>query len=640
MTDIVSYRGPDDEGALRISFKEQTAHPFRRAQELGADNSGHIFLGHRRLSILDLSPDGHQPMSSADRNLWITFNGEIYNYIEIREELKSYGYVFKTGTDTEVILAAYSFWGKDCLQKFNGMWAFVIADMKKGELWGACDRWGVKPIYYYSSENSFAFSSEVKQILTLPWLSGKADVGTLFDFLAVTSETDSTEQTMFKGIKRLRGGMTFTIPYLGAKNNGEVKLTRWYDVDTVPREYPSLSESTAIEQFKELFLDSVRLRLRSDVPVGTALSGGLDSSGIVCVMDQILKARGISHTQKTFTIGSELSQFDETNYAREVLQSTNAQGYFYTPNADELFKDIQQLIFHLDYPFQSSSCYASWCVYKLARNSGVTVTLDGQGADETLGGYYNYMYPFLLNEYFFSGKFGEFLAQMQGNRSLYKYNYLAQLKQFGQVAIKSNPVVRSLYEKKRITKDRYLNDEFLNEGIAHSTKLANINNATSPYATALSMSFSNKQKDYMLNSLASLLRVVDRNSMAHSIEARTPFLDYRLVEFIFSLPHSLKIRNGLTKYIYREAMKGILPERVRTRIPKLGFVTAERVWMQKNIPQLHDFFRNEFPQLSPLLSRSGKERLMNFKDVDEIGMTMLWKLLSVGMMMKNHNLTI
>ena len=457
MTDLISYRGPDDEGALSLNLETNKIKTFKRSSELNINfRNGKIFLGHRRLSIIDLTKDGHQPMSYMDGRYWIIYNGEIYNYIELKKELKSLGYKFKSQTDTEVILAAYDNWGDNCLNYFNGMWSFVILDIKEQRIWGSTDRYGIKPMYFYDDGNYVCFSSEVKQILSLDFLNKALDHGSIFDFLFLGSDTDSFETTMFKNIKRLKGGQSFSLSY-NQSNFSKLKISKWYDLSK--RLYKIYdSEEKIISKFSSILHDSIKLRL-SDVPIGAALSGGLDSSGIVKIIDKLNDLSGNDTPLLSFSAGSHDKNLNELNYVDELLKSVNSKNYKIIPNGANFFDDIEKLIYHLDYPYQSTSCYANWKVYSLAQKNNVTVVFDGQGADEILGGYYTYMYPSLFIDNVVNNNFYELYKNILGMKKLYGFHYTNQLLSFIRRSIMSSNKISIFYKKQ--FKNNFLTKDFL-----------------------------------------------------------------------------------------------------------------------------------------------------------------------------------
>jgi len=580
MTSLVAYRGPDDHGYLGYSSRSGVARFTRDAGELEpADGREYdVLLGHRRLAILDLSEQGRCPMPSADGKLWITYNGEVYNYLELRAELAGLGHRFTTGTDTEVILAAYREWGTACLDRFNGMWAFALLDTEKSLLFCARDRLGVKPFYYHWDGNTFSFGSEIKQLLSLPRVSAEAHPGVLFDFLVFSTYGCNSEQTFFRDVQDMRGGHYLLVP-LGALQGWSPRPVRWWGID-LRNKLEGWSDRQYADRYRELFEDAVRLRLRSDVPVGSCLSGGLDSSGIVCVVDRLLKQAGIADRQKTFTSVSDNPRFDEREYAQAVIDATRVQPSFVNPSPERLLADLARLMWHQDEPFISTSIFAGWCVYGLAREQGVTVTLDGQGPDEMLGGYVPTMYPALLVDNLATVSLGTAFANLRG---LNARRGLSWRQMAGDVtrALGAGMLPRALMPSIRRAR-RLLSPDFFTEGMAQSIALKRIADYPDWKREVGGTPFDRELLEATLyDSLPGILRQVDRNSMAFSIEARLPFLDYRLVEYTFSLPTRQKIENGLSKQVYRRAMDGILPDLIRDRLNKLGFVTAEEDWLRE-----------------------------------------------------------
>ena len=378
MTNVIEHRGPDGEGFYH----------------------GHQFaFGHRRLAIIDLDERSNQPMCGRDE-LVITYNGEVYNYIELRDELVKHGYNFKTESDTEVILAAYHFWGKACLDKFNGMWSFAIFDPRKNEVFVARDRFGIKPLYYTRVGENMGFASEIKQFTTLPNWQAKANQEQLFRFI-VGGELDTTNKTMFEGVFQVLGG------HCGIYNldDHSFQIDQWYSLEESIKKLEQNAES-ASNIFKSIFEDSVRLRLRSDVNVGSCLSGGMDSSAIVTMMDDLLKHNNGKTVQHTISSCFEDKAYDEQEYIDEVLKYTNTKGHKVFPNEDDLFKNIDKMIWHQDEPFGSTSIFAQWTVFDKAKKENLKVMLDGQGADEQLAGYSSFSVHYVAKVYDHFGGLG------------------------------------------------------------------------------------------------------------------------------------------------------------------------------------------------------------------------------------------
>lgn len=600
MTDIIKHRGPDDEGFLLIGSNLYTAIPFGGPSTPNIAYGNHlaytphsaheiegrqflpseisILLGHRRLSILDLSPMGHQPMCLPDESTWITYNGEVYNYLEIREELQAAGHIFHSQTDTEVILAAYKHWGSACLKKFNGMFAFILIDLHQKRIFAARDRFGVKPLYFWKSPEGFlAFASEIKQFTVLPGWRARVNISRSIDYLAY-GLTDFSCETLFSEVYQLRGGEYIECP-LNLVDTPAVK--QWYQLRKNPCH---LSFDEAALQFNDIFEDAVRLRLRSDVDIGSCLSGGLDSSAIVCMVHHLLAKRQGQGRQKTFSACSHIPKFDERHFMDEVIGQTYVEGHFVTPSLDSLMHTIKQLVWQQDEPFGSSSIYAQYLVFNSAKNANIKVMLDGQGADETLLGY-NEFWTAHLAQLIKTGQWSTFRqerAQALKTYSLHKLSSMGILKQLLPASIKGS--FKNILFK--LPSAGFL-FPWINVHQFHYTPSSSPHQVNSSHLVD-QLSFNQLQR----TNLPSLLRYEDRNSMAHSIEARTPFLDYRLVEFIFNLPPNYKISQGYTKRILRESMK-ILPEKIRWRTDKLGFATAEEVWMCHEQPGL---FRKEISE--------------------------------------------
>ena len=596
MSAAAAHRGPDDEGYVAFPaengaavvtggdctpaacYEYGAAYAPTRGLEAHLAQPARVAMGHRRLSIIDVSAGGHQPMCSADRRHWIIYNGEIYNYPELREELKAVGHVFRTASDTEVILAAYERWGASCPHRLNGMFSFVLYDRAREKLVAARDRFGVKPLYYWISPSGLiAFSSEIKQFAVLPGWRARMNGQRAYDFLN-WALIDHTDETLFEGVFQLPAGSMLEIDLArGAstapKAGGRLPTQRWYRVE--PRPYSGSLEDAARE-FRRLLVDSVRLRLRADVPVGSCLSGGLDSSSIVCIMNELLRAQDAHALQKTFSACSAIARFDEREFIEEVVRSTGTDAHYVCPSLDELFPALDRITWHQDEPFGSTSIYAQWNVFKLAAGNQVKVMLDGQGADEQLAGYQNY----------FAARFGgllrdlrliELAREMRAADRVHRYTLSWGMKQALNNVLPEylRQPLRRLAGKPGIETSWFdlgrlgavPRDPFLAAGGAKAASVREMSLAQLS-ATSLPM----------------LLHWEDRDSMAHSIEARVPFLDYRLVEFVLGLPDEHKIGGGMTKRVLREAMRGLLPERVRTRVDKMGFVTPEEFWVREENP--------------------------------------------------------
>jgi len=557
MADSLRHRGPDDEGYLGLDFQSEKVYPLtgRDSQVQGQSietfrEPVSLMLGQRRLSIIDLSPAGHQPMSNGEGTSWIIHNGEVYNYLEIRKELEALGYHFKSRTDTEVILRAYEAWGVDCLKHFNGMWAFAIVDLKKKKVFCSRDRAGVKPFYYLYDGKRFCFASEIKALLQIDDFYTEPNEQVVADYLFL-GLLDHTHETFFKNIHQLKPG-----EYLIAEPNG-LTIKSYWDIEVKEVHYPRKEDYA--ERFYELLEDSIRLRLRTDVPVGTCLSGGLDSSSIVCLANKLLfemnhiDPRLVGEKQKTFSSCFEDPIYDERRFIESVIQHTKAENNYIFPSVEGFFEEMPRLLWHQDEPFGSTSIYAQWKVMELAKERGVTVLLDGQGGDELLAGY--------------SPSFRVLFKQTTKQFAL--VSLIKEIKGFlkhqGRIIDQFMPRIRS-----SLVPSDWIEESFKKKYYRRVTMPKRFKNELNNYLYHIFRSVA----------LPGLLHYEDRNSMAFSIETRLPFLDYRLVEFVFGLPMGFKIREGVTKIILRKAMEGILPEEVRNRMDKMGFVTPEADWFR------------------------------------------------------------
>lgn len=575
MLDIIKHRGPDDQGIYTFN---------------------NLALGHRRLSILDLSPEGKQPMNYMSR-YFITFNGEIYNYIELKEELIKQGYLFKTKTDTEIILAAYDYWGNNCVKYFNGMWSFCIYDSIKQLLFCSRDRFGIKPFYYIDNNNYFAFGSEIKQLVLTMKEAPAVNHDVLVSFL-VCGALDYSYETMFQDVYQLQGGHNL----IYSLEDNTYKVEKWYELYHVKEKKRSLRENTIL--FRNKFENSIRLRLRSDVPIGFCLSGGLDSSAIVCMTNYILNKDRLKTDQHTVSSCFDNKQYDEQEYIDAVVDKTGAICHKIFPNMEEVFKDLDQLIWHMDEPFGSTSIFAQWNVYREAKRQGLTVMLDGQGADEQLAGYtafYDLLFQQLLSE----GRVLRLLHELKCYERLRAatevgtmFLRVKSLLAHNLLPIKLRELLRN--KLRAYTPASLFSDDLLDNRLVMKIKEEYNLKAPRKYIHS-SMHFG----------LSSLLHYEDRNSMAYSIEARLPFLDYQLVEAIFSMPLNHKIKDGITKKVMREALKDIMPKKITERYSKLGFVTPEDQWIKDNRNTIREELVRACKRLSPIIE---EDRVLGWYD--------------------------
>jgi asparagine synthase (glutamine-hydrolysing) len=522
----MKYRGPDDEGCF-------------------VENN--IGLGHVRLSILDLSEAGHQPMFSDDDRYVLVFNGEIYNYLELKEEL-SQDFKFKSSTDSEVLLKAYIKWGKGCLDKFNGMFAFAIYDKYNGTLFCARDRFGIKPYYYYLDKNFFAFASDIPPLMKV-LANRAADKQMVYDYLAF-DRICHIEDSFFEGVKKLQHGH-----YLELKDK-KIQTSRWYNLPN------SLKEPfNGIEDLKASFEESIKVRLRSDVPVGACLSGGLDSSAIVSTMLKTFDFKNLNTFSAVYEKGM---RGDETPFIMEY-RDTVENMFFTSPTADGLYADMDRFIAANSEPVTDTSVYAEFKVMESAQHR-VTVLLSGQGADEEMAGYH-YFFGMLYKEMFLKLQWMKMTKEILAY--LHRHRSLLGLYAFGYFMLPGNlkNIISTRYKK-------YLNQDFKHEFKGSNAIVEQLYGASSLHKSLL------RHFEYKLEHL---LIWVDRNSMWFSLESRFPFLDHRFVERVFTLENKDIINNGETKCLFREAMKGVIPERLRKRQDKVGFETPADRWFR--LPQ-------------------------------------------------------
>jgi asparagine synthase (glutamine-hydrolysing) len=560
MTDTIAHRGPDGEGTW-ISPSHMAG------------------LGHRRLSIIDLSPAGAQPMHYGDRYT-LLHNGEIYNYLELRSLLQTKGYSFSSHSDSEVIPAAYDHYGPDCLQYFDGMFAFALWDEKEKKLFLARDRFGEKPLFFYNDGEQFLFASEMKAL----WAAGVPKEGNrkmLFNFITIgyTQNPGDPFETFFQGISKLPA-RTFLL--FDAVTH-DLTTSVYWDIEIGNTRL--MKEESVIQQFNGLLSDSVSKRLRSDVAVGTSLSGGLDSSAIVA---NILRLTGASRKSgapggstegpgapsglQTFSAVFPGFEKDESSYIRLVTNHFSLTNYTTTPIAGDLIRDFEKLVYHQEEPFLSSGIYAQFKVFELAAGHSIKVLMDGQGADELLAGYHKYYHWYWQELYRTDKKSWAFELEAARESGVYdRWTWKNRL-------AANLPVYAGLFLKKKRAaeqrRNRHLSRDFVGQfgdsyyDIPHFDKLSGV-----------------LYYNTFMNGMEELLRYADRNSMAHGVEVRLPFLNHQLVEFLFSLPSHFKIREGWTKWLLRRSMEDLLPAEIAWRKDKTGYESPQKTWMEDPVLQ-------------------------------------------------------
>ena len=550
MTDTIIHRGPDGFGYY---YGEK------------------FVFGHRRLSIVDLSDAGHQPMQYLNRYV-ITFNGEVYNHLELRIELEKNGYVFQSHTDTEVIMASYDFWGADCLSKFNGMWAFVIYDRLKDKYFMSRDRFGKKPFYYYKDQEKFIFGSEIKVILAHPDVESKPNLKFL-DSYVQNGAKEYIKETAFENIFRFDFSSYFEGSLEDIFENFEQNKFWEIKPNLSHEKFDEEKVKEYAKQYYELLEDAVRIRLRADVKVGSALSGGLDSSSIVYLVNKLLKEQDKEELQETFSSvykSDGTQECDESYFIDIMALKLGVHSNQIEPKEDEIPSQIEKMIWHLENP-PDNSLMSSWHTFKLVASTDVKVTLDGQGADEQLGGYL----PYLLN-YISSLSIVDMFSQAKkclqipnSNKYVFVGLCLGLYRVlFGEKFLKFT--IKNIFKRDFETN--------LNKKLGIDT----------------------------MGSLITLIHYADHTSMAFSIESRMPFMDYRLVEFLASVPACYKMRDGWTKYLARLAFDGKLPDEINWRKDKMGWPIPEKKWFYGNLNRW--FIENiESCKLSKKLSFKEKE---------------------------------
>jgi len=546
MTAALSHRGPDGEG-------------FWQNEE------GKVLFGHRRLSILDLSEAAAQPFHYLNRYT-IVHNGEIYNYLELKDELKKKGYAFHTQTDTEVLVAAYDCWKEDCLQQFDGMFAFVIWDEQEKELFAARDRFGEKPFHYIydMSHEFFLFASEIKAFWTIG--AGKEfNKKMLFNFLTIgyTDNPTRPDETFYENVRKLPGASFLKVKLHPAVS---VEVEKYWDIDVEDQE-ETISDTGAVEQLNDLLTTSVRRRLRSDVPLGTSLSGGLDSSSVVATIVNI--EHGTSNVERrTFSAIFPGFEKNEEKYIDEITRCFSLQSFKTVVDDGEVISLFQKLIKQQDEPFGSASALPQYKVFELAAQNNVKVLLDGQGADEIFAGYHKY-YKWYWQELFLKRK-------LMRSGELKKAKELGVNEKFG---IKN--IIAALFPDfaSMILEKQYLLHSMTQEDL--TKEFVRLQSKEAYYTTPAIFSLNGVLYfNTCMHGLEELLRYADRNSMANGREVRLPFLSHELVEFLFSLPSHLKIRAGRTKWILRKAMENVLPANITWRQDKVGLEPPQQSWMQ------------------------------------------------------------
>jgi len=619
--DSLKHRGPDGRGTYK-------------------DKDLALRLGHRRLSILDLSDNAKQPMYDSSQRYWISFNGEIYNFLEIREELESFGYHFSSDSDTEVILASYDKWGEDCQYKFNGMWAFAIWDSLEKKLFISRDRFGIKPLFYYYDKKQLIFASETKSFWYLKHLNLEYDLENVTKGLKFPGLLESTEQTLLKNVYRLKPGYCLIF-----SQENKLKTHRWWNsLDHLTT--PSKSEKDNVKTFYDLFENACLIRMRSDVPIASALSGGMDSSSVLATMNRIKTRKELfkripKDWNATFTALLP-DPYNEKYYANVMINHFKTNSFFQEINSTHMLNNLDKILFHNEELFDIP--VGAWLIYSKMKTNGYSISIDGHGADELLGGYHHQISEVIqtnslsslkeINHLFamrkvFKALYGKALPESEGSYRfllglLKKYKFsnrcINLLKKFRKKNIASYPL------------NNWLNIDAQPENLQTNYSDHEKFKLFDPLTKIL-------YRDFHFGSLPWILRNFDYCSMAHGVEIRSPFMDHRIVTFLFSLGDNIKANSGYTKYILREAMKNMLPNSIRLRKSKIGFANPLNELVKKDLkPYILDNVRSSAFLQSPIWNGKTIKKSIesSYKDHNYSDVVASWSYINASNIMEMY----
>lgn len=597
---VISHRGPDAYGMENFEFSGMC-----------------VSMGHRRLSIIDLSILGKQPMSYNDGKLWVTFNGEIYNYLEIREELEKAGYQFISGSDTEVLLAAFQEWGTECLKKFNGMFAFAMLDKQTGKIIIARDRFGIKPIYYLNSPQGFVIASEIKQIAELDCCTREINKKALYTFLN-SGDFSFSKETLWKDVFELEPGQLLELNLDEWKPGDKLNISQWYHLPTFEKPL-DISFEDACCEFRRILDEAVKFRLRADVDVGFLLSGGHDSSTLVGLAHS--DERYENNKLRTYSSCYDDKSIDESKYIKAMVDFAGADACFHYPTPKDFIDYAEKVIWHNDIPIRMGSPAPHWLIYQHIKNEGDNrkVILEGQGADEILCGYGDFRWAALFEEMRF-GNIGNFLADFKN----FRQRYHPPLK----------IIMRKYYNMRFPDKVKYPANPVLNTKFL----LGNDQIPSLPLkrecSTVLGLHLER------MKILRYILHNVDRGSMAHSRETRVPFLDHNLVEFCLSLPSEYKMKGGVSKRVLRDSVRDVLPDKINDRKDKQGYSSPLHNWAKK---ELKGYFEDNLEQaleLPFLNTRKLEKGFSAFAEGKTVFDPVWWRIIAVNKWMEMFKLKI
>lgn len=635
MSKILRHRGPDDEGYVAISTHDGAAF------SLGGTNSQNslpdiahfegpadLFLGHRRLFVADQTSAGHQPLCYADEDLWITFDGRLYNSPEIRRRLEKLGYSFRSLTDAEVLLAAYKEWGEGCLQYFDGMWSFVLYDRKRNRLFGARDRFGVKPLYYVNDSSYFAFASEAKAFSPLPDFRRAVRQEAVFDYLAFGVEHWDDGSTFLEEVSELPPAHAFSYDL----SQKVLNVRRYYSLPwqdgVVWEPFCRSMAAEHVERVKELVFASVRRRITSGAPLGCCVSGGIDSSSIFGVIGALAKdnlVTGAGEKAQAFTVCFDDASVDESTWARLAAEHGGGEWHTVYPRGDELIVDLEDLVYTQDFPFGSTSIYAQYRLMKLAKERGIRVLLDGQGGDELFTGYTPYYTAFFRE-----------MLQKSAWRDLAREWRELDNAPTGKKSVMKGMLIGALIKHlpRSVKQLGYIRHKPLLKFVSPELKERHLPTALDRLAGRI---YDRRLLNEMLfcmmtsTSLPNLLRYEDRNAARFQVESRTPFADApELIEEVFSIPAVYKIHGGYSKWLLRESMRGVLPEAIYRRRDKIGFQTPEKNWLQPKSGDFKSLIVSNLAEFLDVEKISGEWNILMENGSDKSNFP-VWRLINLAL---------
>lgn len=645
MSDAIYHRGPDSEGFLAVStFTGKTTAlggdnaPVQLPPVSSFDNNANLYMAHRQLSITDKLNTAHQPMSNRQKDMWITFDGEIYNFKSLRTELSEF--TFLSNSDTEVLLYAYEKWGINCLKRLNGVWSFVIYDAKKNILFGSRDRFGIKPFYYTQTPDYFAYNSEIKGLLAKPDISRRINTDAAFAYL--NSGLDFFEgDTFFDVIFELNPSHYFI--YDISKNN--LQIEKYYELSFCDT-WEQFNEKKCfnyIENVRNRIFNAVDLRLNADSSLGSCLSGGMDSTAIVCSVARLINEKSYNSIEKKLGVVTSCyndSPIDESKWAKYAVDHVSADWHRVYPKKEELINDLSDLIYTQDIPFGSTSIYAQYRVMKAAKEAGISVMLDGQGGDELFTGYTPYYHSLYLE----AKKNGDndFLKKEQNHIMNTPFGNINIEKMIQSDSAGKNPV-KELLKKCLPDEIQTILRSFLKRKHEplHEPEFCYLSITGKPYKQYSYATLNQMLYTLMSHtSLPQLLRYADRNSMRFSVVSRTPFADdIDLIEYVFSIPGVYKIHNGWSKYLLRQSMAGIIPNEILNRTDKIGFATPEYDWLESIKPYVFDNINADTGKILKI-SQLEKDWEKIFIGQNKTGITDIWRYINFILWFNVYKVTI